>query len=154
MRRTMLLLAVTATSLGLAACGSSSSSSSSTSGGAAAATSANPTTASLVITHIVKGCHTFMSHGVAGKPAQTVRLAPGGTLQITNNDVMPHVLSPVSAAGATIASPDMGKPGAKSTMTFAKAGTYTFKTKAGEDYTKGVKTVGADNQLKVKVIVA
>jgi hypothetical protein len=36
---------------------------------------------------------------------------------------------------------------------FANAGVYTFKTKAGEDYMKGVKTIGADNVLRLKVTV-
>ena len=39
-------------------------------------------------------------------------------------------------------------------VSFPKAGTYMLKTKAGEDYVAGVKTVGEDNVLKVKVVVA
>jgi hypothetical protein len=38
-------------------------------------------------------------------------------------------------------------------VTFARAGVYTFKTVAGEDYMKGVKTTGADNVLKLVVTV-
>ena len=38
-------------------------------------------------------------------------------------------------------------------MKFAKAGVYTFTTKAGEDYMKGIKTIGEDNVLKLKVTV-
>ena len=38
-------------------------------------------------------------------------------------------------------------------VSFPKAGTYALKTKAGEDYMAGVKTVGEDNVLKLKVIV-
>ena len=38
-------------------------------------------------------------------------------------------------------------------VSFSKAGTYTLKTAAGEDYMDGVKTVGEDNVLRVKVVV-
>jgi hypothetical protein len=36
---------------------------------------------------------------------------------------------------------------------FPSKGTYVFTTKAGEDYLKGVKTVGEDNVLKLVVKV-
>ena len=36
---------------------------------------------------------------------------------------------------------------------FPKAGVYRFATKAGEDYSKGVRTLGPDNTLKLRVIV-
>jgi hypothetical protein len=34
--------------------------------------------------------------------------------------------------------------GSRTKVTFAKAGTYTFTTKAGEDFMSGVKTIGED----------
>jgi hypothetical protein len=37
---------------------------------------------------------------------------------------------------------------------FAHAGTYRFTTKAGEDYMKGMKTIGEDNVLTLKVVVS
>ena len=43
--------------------------------------------------------------------------------------------------------------GATSKVTFLRAGTYVFTTKAGEDYMKGVKTTGEDNVLTLKVVV-
>jgi hypothetical protein len=47
----------------------------------------------------------------------------------------------------------LNKPGATVTVSFPKAGTYVFGTKAGEDYMKGVKTTGEDNVLTLKITV-
>ena len=109
------------------------------------------------------------------KPAvsQTVKIHPGQSLTILNADVMPHQL--VKVAGGTSYLVRLVKPGMMGAstglmkapyvggmmphmmsivrVTFPKAGVYVFKTKAGEDYTANVKTVGEDNVLKVKVIV-
>jgi hypothetical protein len=43
--------------------------------------------------------------------------------------------------------------GATLKLTFPHAGTYRFTTKAGEDYMKGVKTIGEDNVLTLTVTV-
>jgi len=48
----------------------------------------------------------------------------------------------------------MDKTGATSTITFAKPGTYMLGTKPGEDYTSGIVTTGADNVLRIKVVVS
>jgi hypothetical protein len=48
----------------------------------------------------------------------------------------------------------MARMGARTKVTFTKAGTYRFTTKVGEDYMKGVKTVGEDNVLKLTVVVS
>ena len=155
MRRSLTLLAAVAAALALAACGSSSSSTSSTSG-ATTKPSAKPATTSLMITHIVKGCHTWaVGAGTPVAPSTTLHVAPSTTVVITNNDVMPHVLKSVSAAGAVLTTPSMNRPGARSTVALPKQpGVYTFTTKAGEDYSKGIKTTGPDNTLRLKVIVA
>ena len=47
----------------------------------------------------------------------------------------------------------MDHMGARSTATFATPGTYSLTTKAGEDYTKGIQTIGPDNTLRLKVVV-
>ena len=111
--------------------------------------------AKIVITHQTKGCHSWVLNGGAFKPIQQLALRRGGYVTITNNDVMPHKLLTLSAAGTVLATPAMNHMGATSTVTLPKQpGVYTFTTKAGEDYTKGVKTIGPDNTLKLKVIVA
>ena len=44
---------------------------------------------------------------------------------------------------------------ARAFVGFSRAGVYTFKTRPGEDYAnmKGMKTVGEDNVLRLKVRV-
>jgi hypothetical protein len=109
-----------------------------------------------MITHILRGCHTWaVGAGTPVAPSTTLHVAPSTTVVITNNDVMPHLLKSVSAAGAVLTTPAMNRPGAKSAVAMPKQpGVYTFTTKAGEDYSKGIKTTGPDNTLKLKVIVA
>ena len=124
----------------------------------------------LVVSHIVKGCHIWSLNGAKPAVNQTIKLHPGQALTIKNTDVMPHQL--IKTGGSAVVM-KLIKPGAASTGTlkapyaagmmphmssvlrvsFPKAGTYTLKTAAGEDYMDGVKTVGEDNVLKVKVVV-
>ena len=47
----------------------------------------------------------------------------------------------------------MNHMGASTTVDFAKAGVYRFRTRAGEDYTPGIETGGADNVLTLTVTV-
>jgi plastocyanin len=121
--------------------------------GAAAAPSA-PRMASVAIDHVTRGCHVLDVNGAGpGSPRATIRLAAGGTLRLQDNDVMPHQLVLRSGPAATIVGADMSHMGAKSTVNFATPGTYSFTTKAGEDYIKGVKTLGPDNTIRLKVVV-
>jgi hypothetical protein len=43
--------------------------------------------------------------------------------------------------------------GASLKVVFKRAGVYRFTTKVGEDYMKGVKTIGEDSVLTLKVVV-
>lgn len=134
-----------------------------------AATSGSPT---LTIQHQVKGCHSWSLNGGKVHVSQIVRLKAGGSLTITNTDVMPHQLMKRTGGPVVIRLVNQGNlsigtlktPYAVGLMphmsavlklVFAKAGVYTFISKAGDDY-KGlaVKTTGEDNILKLKVIVA
>ncbi|GAC1435919.1 MAG: hypothetical protein NVSMB51_06310 [Solirubrobacteraceae bacterium] len=124
-----------------------------------AITSASPagatTNASLVITHVQRGCHAFlMNGGPATSPNATIQLARGRALNIKNNDVMPHQLILTGGGQPAIAGAAMGRMGATSSVRFPTAGTYTFTTKSGEDYTKGITTTGPDNVLKLRVVVS
>jgi hypothetical protein len=127
-------------------------------------------TNSLLIRHQVRGCHAWSLNGGPFRPAQTTRAAVGSTLVVTDNDVMPHLLFQKSGPAATIRAHGNGTPmhmkvqalhgpgamnavGASVSVTFPKAGVYTFQTKAGEDYMAGVKTIGEDNVLTLKVVV-
>lgn len=124
----------------------------------------------LVISHMVKGCHIWALNGAKPAVSQTIRLHPGQALTIRNSDVMPHRLIKTSGAAVTMrlltsgmmSTGTLKAPYAAGMMphmasvlrvSFPKAGTYALKTVAGEDYMAGVKTVGEDNLLKVKVVV-
>lgn len=125
-----------------------------TAAAAAPATQALPTSVSATIEHVTKGCHTLNFEGMAqSAPTATIHLAVGGTMNLQDNDVMPHKLYSVSGPQATFTNADMSRMGAKSSVTFPSAGTYVLSTKAGEDYTKGINTIGADNTLKIRVVV-
>ena len=137
---------------------------------AASVLAAPAATNTLVITHKVKGCHIWALNGAKPAVNQTIKLHPGQMLTIRNTDVMPHQLIKTSGAAVTMKLVNSGMmstgtlkapyaagmmPHMSSTLrvSFPKAGTYTFKTAAGEDYMAGVKTVGEDKVLKVKVVV-
>jgi plastocyanin len=125
-----------------------------------ASTSSAPTSALLVIEHVVRGCHSWALDGGPLKVNQAATLAAGATLSITDRDVMPHQLIEVSGPAPVVSGTRMNHMGtrmnhmgAAATVTFAKPGHYTFTTKAGEDYMTGVQTVGADHVLKLSVTV-
>jgi plastocyanin len=119
-----------------------------------AATASPRAGTTLTIRHQLHGCHSWAVNGGAYRPSQSVTLTRGATLTIVNNDVMPHRLVKVSGPALSLASSaNMNHAAAATHVKFAKAGVYTFTTKAGEDYMKGVKTIGADNVLKLKVTV-
>ena len=134
-----------------------------------AALSAAPLTAKIVITHQVQGCHSWSVNGNAFKPSQQLTLRRGGSVTITNNDVMPHELIQTAGPKATIKlvkaamngmgmhgkiGPNtMGHMGATLKVDFSKAGTYKFTTKAGEDYVDAFPTTGEDHTLRLVVTV-
>ena len=114
--------------------------------------SAAPGGATLTIRHQVKGCHSWSLNGGAWKTTQAAHVARGGSIVVTNNDVMFHKLVKVSgpavkytllktgmAMKGTVKLPWapglMGRPGATVKVTFPAKGTYVFKTVFGEDNT-------------------
>jgi plastocyanin len=133
------------------------------------ASGSGSTHSALVIRHELRGCHTWSVNGGAFKPSRTVTLSRGGWITVTNNDVMPHKLVKTSGPAVTITRLNVGMGmglkgtfppammahmGAAAKVTFNKVGVYKFTTKAGEDYMSGIKTIGEDNVLKLKVIVS
>jgi plastocyanin len=127
------------------------------------------THASLVIRHQTRGCHAWSLNGGTYRASQTIAIRHGGSITVTNNDVMPHRLVETSGPAVTYTRLSAGgmmglkgtsgpsmlqHMGASSKITFAAAGVYRFTTKAGEDYMTGVKTVGEDNVLHLTVRVA
>jgi len=138
-----------------------------------AASAAAPRSQTLVIRHQVHGCHSWSLNGGTAEVNQTVHLAKGGSVVVTNNDVMFHRLVKLSGPAASfslvktgIASPMMhtvklpwgpgmmGRPGATLKLTFPTAGTYRFKTVFGEDYMKMPETIGEDHVLHLAVVVS
>jgi hypothetical protein len=114
---------------------------------------AAPKSATLTIRHQMKGCHSWAFPGGAWSATQSITLARGAKLTVIDNDVMPHKLVQLSGPQAKLTTPAMNHMGAQATVVFNKAGNYVFGTKAGEDYTSGIKTIGEDNVLRLVVTV-
>jgi plastocyanin len=132
---------------------------------------ATPRNVSVTIRHQVRGCHAWAIGTGAYKPSQTLKLTAGSAVTFTNNDVMPHKLfqlagpavavknlkAPAYHMGMGLRGPfapgTMARMGASTRVTFAHPGVYSFITKPGEDYMQGMKTIGEDNVLRLKVIV-
>ena len=111
----------------------------------------------ITIRHQMRGCHSWSYNGGASQAALVVRLHPGSTLTVKNVDIMPHSFIQTAGPKAVFQGKAlMNTIGAQVTVRFSKAGVYTFKTRAGEDYKSyaGMKTTGEDNKLTLKVIVS
>jgi plastocyanin len=137
-------------------------------GTALAAPASAPRHASVLIRHQLRGCHSWSVNGGKFAPSQRLTLRRGGTITITNDDVMSHKLVKLSGPAVLMKNVKtsmgmgmhgyqgpgmMGHMGAQTRVTFLSAGVYRFTTKAGEDYVAGVKTIGEDNVLKLTVKV-
>ena len=120
-------------------------------GTASAASSSSHAT--VVIRHQVHGCHSWSVNGGAFKASQSLALKRGSRLTVTNNDVMPHKLVEQSGPALSFAPANLGHMGATVKITFTHAGVYRLTTKPGEDYMKGMKTIGEDNVLRLTVTV-
>jgi len=136
-----------------------------------ATASAGPGSARLVIRHQIHGCHSWSLNGGAWKATQHIRLPKGGSIVVTNNDVMYHrivktsgpaILYKLLNVGAPMhgtvklpwAAGLMGRPGATLRLTFPTAGVYRLTTRFGEDYMPMGETIGEDNVLRAIVTVA
>jgi plastocyanin len=107
----------------------------------------------ITIRHQKVGCHSWAIGNGAYKATQSLTVKRGTSLTFTNNDVMPHALVQLSGPRITIHAANLAKMGAHTAIRLLKPGTYVFGTKAGEDYTKGIVTVGEDNVLRLIVTV-
>jgi hypothetical protein len=110
--------------------------------------------AALVIRHQTRGCHTWSYDGGPFRATQTLQLHSGATLRITDNDVMPHRLVQVAGPSVALIHPSMTHAQSTAAIRFPAAGTYRFRTVAGEDYMPGITTLGADNILRLNVTVS
>ena len=139
--------------------------------GSASATA--PKSATLLKRHQVQGCHAWSLNRGPYVAHQVVRLARGGSLAVTNNDLMAQELVKTSGPrvrmdlvrqshmGDMPMGMTMGKPGpytmahmgAKLRVTFAQAGTYRFKLVDRGDYVE-VEAKGYDKELTLQVVVS
>ena len=123
--------------------------------GGFAATTKAPKSSKIMIRHQVRGCHSWSVNGGAYRAALSTSLARGGTITFMNMDVMPHKLVKTSGPAIHFAGkPNMNHMNASVKVSFSKAGVYKFKTKPGEDYMEGMKTIGEDNVLRLTVKVS
>ena len=107
----------------------------------------------ITIRHQVRGCHTWSYAGGSYKESLRIRVDRDAGLFVVNDDVMPHKLIQLSGPKASITKPKMNHMGAQAYVTLKHTGVYKFTTKPGEDYVKGVRTIGEDNVLKLQVTV-
>ena len=140
----------------------------------AASAVAAPPSASLQISHFVRSCHSWSLNGGPYHVRQSVHLSRGGSLRITNDDLMVQDLAETSGPHVRMAlvrqshmgsmrmtMPMEGKPspyamghmGAQVIVTFPTAGTYRFRLIDRGDYMANIRTVGPDNMPTLTVIV-
>ncbi|MDX6413022.1 MAG: hypothetical protein QOH23_432 [Gaiellaceae bacterium] len=121
-----------------------------------AATGSSPRTAKVLIKHQMRGCHAWSVNGGSFAVSRSARIASGGSVSFTDNDIMPHKLILTSGPAVKfVGNAAMSHMGAAVKVVFPRAGTYRFTTRFGEDY-KGItmKTVGEDNVLHLTVTVS
>ena len=126
---------------------------------AAALVSVSPaaagSTATITISHEMKGCHMWQLGGGKLTPNLIATLKAGTVLRFVNNDIMPHKLIQSGGPKLMLAHANMNHLSAISTVKLTAKGTYRFTTKPGEDYKlfAGHKTIGEDYVLHLTVHV-
>src|SRR6266508_2503625 len=122
--------------------------------GMMASVGAAPTTSTLTIRHVLKGCHVW-SNGRTASPTMRMTLKPGDKLSVLDQDVDAHQLMQLSGPTRLhLGGPMMMNRGR--TRTFAERGVYRLKTETVEvqGMAMEVKTTGPDNTLRLMVTVA
>jgi plastocyanin len=108
----------------------------------------------VTIHHQTRGCHAWAVGSSAYKPAQAVTVAPGTTITFVNNDVMAQKIVQKGGAKVTfVGKTNLNHSAASVKVVLSRPGVYRFGTIEGNDYFKGVKTIGPDNVLKLVVTV-
>jgi plastocyanin len=112
-------------------------------------------TATITISHQMRGCHMWQLGSGKMTPNLHIALKTGTVLRFVNNDIMPHRLVQQSGPKLALVRPNMNRLSSVSSVRFARAGTYRFTTKPGEDYKifAGHKTIGEDYALRLTVLV-
>jgi hypothetical protein len=107
----------------------------------------------VTIRHQLRGCHTWSFANGPFQATLMVRVVRDTTLLFMNADMLPHRLVQVAGPKARLSTPNMSYIRAQATVSFRRPGIYRFTTRAGEDYMKGMKTIGEDNILRLTVVV-
>ena len=112
-------------------------------------------TATIVIRHAMRGCHSWAFKSGPFKPSLSVSVSSGTVVRFTNNDVMPHKLIQTAGPKVRLIHQNMSKMASSATVKLTTRGVYRFTTKAGEDYpwAASMKTAGEDNVLRLTVRV-
>lgn len=121
----------------------------------AVSSAAAGSSATITISHEMKGCHMWQLGNGKLAPNLVVTLKAGTALRFVNNDIMPHRLTQSSGPKLTLVRPNMNRLAATATAKLTRKGTYRFTTKPGEDYKifAGHKTIGEDYVLHLTVRV-
>src|SRR5690348_7968917 len=121
----------------------------------AAASAGAAGTATITISHEMRGCHMWQLGSGKLAPSLKIDLAHGTTVRFVNNDIMPHKLMQLAGPKLALKGANMNRVSAVAIVKFAHAGAYRFTTKPGEDYKlfAGHKTIGADYVLRLTVHV-
>lgn len=110
-------------------------------------------TATITISHQVRGCHAWSFNSGPIRPTLSVTVARGTVLKFVNNDVMPQLLIQTAGPKVRIVHPNMDRMASTAKTTLTKKGLYRFKAKAGPYYkwVGGGDTVGKDFVLRLTV---
>jgi plastocyanin len=112
-------------------------------------------TATITISHEMKGCHMWQVGSGKLAPNLNATFKAGTTLRFVNNDIMPHKLIQSGGRKLTLVHPNMNRMSAVSTVKLTHKRMYRFTTKPGEDYKifAGNETIGEDYVLHLTVRV-
>ncbi len=112
-------------------------------------------TATITISHQMRGCHMWQLGSGKPKATLSVTLKAGTVVRFVDNDVMPHKLIQVGGSKLRLSHASMNHMSASTSVKLVSKGIYRFTTKAGEDYPRfsSMKTMGEDYVLHLIVHV-
>jgi hypothetical protein len=112
-------------------------------------------TATITISHQMRGCHMWQLGNGQPSPTLNISLKAGTLLRFVDNDVMPHKLIQLAGPKLSLKGANMNHMSASMAAKLARKGTYRFTTKAGEDYKSmaSMRTTGEDYVLHLTVHV-
>jgi plastocyanin len=112
-------------------------------------------TATITISHQMRGCHMWQLGNGNPKAALSLTLEAGTVVRFVNNDVMPHQLIQQAGPKLRLQHARMSHMSAATSVKLVSKGIYRFTTKPGEDYKSfsSMKTVGEDYVLHLTIRV-